>query len=119
MNVTAELNFTSLAQSINNLISSSQSLDHQKATALRKLHSILPKPPHAQSKIQRFFHKMLVRLHLRSCKGSSSLPPKEIKKVLEEIRGINKKLQGFESGFISEEGLKVSPSCVGQRGVVD
>jgi len=38
------------------------------------------------------------------------LPPikriKEIKEVLAEIRGINKKLQGFESGFISEDGLK-------------
>ena len=32
---------------------------------------------------------------------------KEIKKVLLEIRGINKKLKGFEGGFISEEGIKV------------
>jgi len=33
---------------------------------------------------------------------------KEIKKVLLEIRGINQKLKGFEGGFISEEGIKVS-----------
>lgn len=33
---------------------------------------------------------------------------KEIKQVLEEIRAINKKLQAFEGGFISEEGIKVS-----------
>lgn len=46
------------------------------------------------------------------------MPPlkniKEIKKVLEEIRSVNKKKQGFEGGFISEEGIKVSkdPSYV-------
>lgn len=39
------------------------------------------------------------------------IPPKklkEIKKVLEEIRSINKRLQSFESGFISEDGIKVN-----------
>jgi hypothetical protein len=43
------------------------------------------------------------------------MPPlkniKEIKKVLEEIRSVNKKKQGFEGGFISEEGIKVSKQC--------
>jgi hypothetical protein len=34
----------------------------------------------------------------------------EIKAVLKEIRAINKKLQGFEGGFISEEGIMVSRS---------
>ena len=38
---------------------------------------------------------------------------KEIKAVLKEIRGINRKLQGFEGGFISEDGLKVSESSDG------
>jgi hypothetical protein len=33
---------------------------------------------------------------------------KEIKRLLEEIRLINKKKQGFEGGFITEEGIKVS-----------
>jgi hypothetical protein len=38
---------------------------------------------------------------------------KEVKKVLEEIRTINKKRQGFESGFISEEGIKAGHAgCV-------
>lgn len=38
---------------------------------------------------------------------------KEIRKVLEEIRGINKRLQSFESGFISEKGIKVRLSIGG------
>lgn len=33
---------------------------------------------------------------------------KEIAAVLKEIRGINQKVRGFEGGFISEEGIKVS-----------
>ena len=32
---------------------------------------------------------------------------KEIKKILLAIRAINKKKQGFEGGFITEEGIKV------------
>ena len=40
------------------------------------------------------------------------MPPmkhvKEIKKVLLQIRKINMKLKGYEKGFISEEGIKVS-----------
>jgi N-acetylated-alpha-linked acidic dipeptidase len=38
------------------------------------------------------------------------IPPKkkkEIQELVKEIRGINKKLQYFEGGFISEEGIKV------------
>jgi hypothetical protein len=38
------------------------------------------------------------------------IPPKkkkEIQALVKEIRGINKKLQYFEGGFISEEGIKV------------
>lgn len=37
---------------------------------------------------------------------------KEIKKLLGEIREINKKKQSFESGFITEEGIKVSSTSL-------
>lgn len=43
--------------------------------------------------------------------GPPHLPKKKveaIKKVLAELRAGNKKRQGFEGGFISEEGIKVS-----------
>ncbi|ORY34010.1 hypothetical protein BCR39DRAFT_518112 [Naematelia encephala] len=128
------LDLTSLGESIDNLIAASLSLDAKKEVALERLHKLLPNPHHYRRGLFRSIARKWWQL--RSSFGSSkaqsrlatmdswipvdnqgarfphlpipNIPKKirEIKAVLKEIREINKKLQGFEGGFISTEGIK-------------
>ena len=132
----ADLNLTALETSIKSLVSTSESLDEEKVVALTKLRKLLPKPKHGLfSRFRRGLwrvrarcgsHKSLQSLQQMDLWQEPSMeeqvgealdrkphmPPikniKEIKKVLLQIREINMKLKGFEGGFISEEGIKVS-----------
>lgn len=114
---------------------SSHELDSETVKAVEKLHKLLPKHPKLSltERLSRAFsfggscHQPQIGQmelwendneslglfpHLPHAPHLPHLPDlkniKEVKKVLEEIRVINKKRQGFESGFISEEGIKVS-----------
>ncbi|WVF71481.1 hypothetical protein IAT40_006287 [Kwoniella sp. CBS 6097] len=125
-----KINLDSLASSIRSAQSASAKLDEQRAKALEKLQKLLPKPKHFKPT---FWQRLAAafecshasreekNLHLPTwddeqeavigmTKEWPNLPSssklKEIKKVLKEIRGINKKLQHFEHGFISEHGIE-------------
>ena len=59
--------------------------------------------------------------HLPASRDLPLLNPKvlpKLSKVMDEIRGINKKLQFFEGGFISEEGIKVSRGFLYKSGKI-
>jgi len=130
-----EVDFKPLAESIKSLVHSSHALDSETVKAVDKLHKLLPKHPKLSlaERLTKTFslgsgchqprisqmelwedddgEKRELFPHLPHAPHVPHLPDlknlKEIKKVLEEIRTINKKRQGFESGFISEEGIKV------------
>lgn len=120
-----KLDLNQLDKAIQTAINASRDLDKQAERAIEKLRKLLPKHPHFSwsQKIYRFFtrfggcHGHSDKMELLSDDNHSPRSPpsfplptlghvKEIKKVLEEIRVINKKKQGFEGGFISEEGIK-------------
>lgn len=131
---TLEIDFEPLADAIEAAQTASGELDKQRHKALKKLHKLIGKPAHGKYGI---FKTMLrgcgwrveegkeVDYSLQTWEkgpkeGISSFPHprlpfplptpgriREIKKVLKEIRIINRKLQNFESGFLSQDGLKV------------
>jgi len=123
--VTQDLNFEPLEQSIKELVHASRHLDREAESALRKLRKVLPKHPHL-SLSDRLAAKFA---STGGCHGQVSMGQmelwdqdspartttqipqlkgmKEVRNILLEIRGINKKKQGFEGGFITEEGIKV------------
>ncbi|AAW40887.2 protein-vacuolar targeting-related protein, putative [Cryptococcus deneoformans JEC21] len=130
---TLEIDFEPLADAIEAAQTASGELDKQRHKALKKLHKLIGKPAHGKYGI---FKTMLrgcgwrveegkeVDYSLQTWEegpkeGISSFPHprlpfplptpgriREIKKVLKEIRIINRKLQNFESGFLSQDGLK-------------
>ncbi|WRT66400.1 uncharacterized protein IL334_003356 [Kwoniella shivajii] len=128
------INFSTLSKSIESIQESSIKLDTERVEVLEKLRKLLPKPKSEKKRsfISRLFNKKcsshnqedldiqiqtwesaerteleLPRLpHLPIPRLPSPDKIKEIKKVLGEIRVINKKLQKFEYGFISTDGLK-------------
>ena len=121
-----KLDLNQLDKAIQTAINASKDVDKQAERAVERLRKLLPKHPHfsLSQKVSRFFtrfggcHGQSDKMELWSDETHSTrfhpsvpLPNlghvKEIKKVLEEIRVINKKKQGFEGGFISEEGIKV------------
>lgn len=122
-NVIHELNFEPLEKSIKTLVHASEHVDEQAESALKKLRKVLPKHPHL-SLSERLAAKFSSTggchgqtadsMQLWDQPSSSVAVPepqlkgmKEIKKILLAIRAINKKKQGFEGGFITEEGIKV------------
>ncbi|OCF36828.1 membrane protein [Kwoniella heveanensis BCC8398] len=128
-NFSNKINLDSLASSIKSVQSASATLDEQRAKALEKLRKLLPKPKHFKPSFWQRLAPSLSCAHASAEMQGAQLPTwddkqedvgavvkewprlpspsklKEIKKVLKEIRSINKKLQHFEHGFISEEGI--------------
>lgn len=120
-----------LGEAIQTLGKASRELDIKAEKAIEKLIKLLPKrPKHKKGAFGRWLggwkgcgshdgeEAGLSGIELwsdsadtRSIKHGHEIPPmknmKKIKEVLKEIRAINKKKQGFEGGFISEEGIKV------------
>ncbi|KAK6910065.1 membrane protein [Kwoniella mangroviensis CBS 10435] len=116
------INFDALELSIESVGKASTKLDKEKKELVEKLRKLLPKPKfelNGPSFVSRIFGKgcnhhqdvdaediKLPIPHLPIPKIPSPHKLKEIKEVLKEIRVVNKKLQHFEYGFISEKGLK-------------
>ena len=127
LNFTGQVNLESLRQSISTAISASEELDAKVERTLSRLRKLLPKRPH-RSLMGKLTRHLAFLEH--GCHGGARnmevwsedseqfpsvrpphFPPvknhKAIEKLLKEIRVINKKKQGFEGGFISEDGIKV------------
>ncbi|OXM82196.1 membrane protein [Cryptococcus neoformans Bt63] len=130
---TLEIDFKPLADAIKAAQTASGELDKQRHKVLKKLHKLIGKPEHGKDGI---FKTILRGCGWRAEEGKevdyslqtweegpkegiSAFPHprlpfplptprriREIKNVLKEIRIINKKLQNFESGFLSQDGLK-------------
>ncbi|WVW83943.1 hypothetical protein I302_105966 [Kwoniella bestiolae CBS 10118] len=130
------INFEALSLSIKSVTKASHKLDAERKELIEKLRKLLPKPkpqhgqaswfgkschsdhePSGQGQIQTWeksqsgeqasgFGGHFPFPHLPIPKLPSPEKLKEIKKVLKEVRVVNKKLQHFEYGFISEKGLK-------------
>ncbi|KAK1922840.1 hypothetical protein DB88DRAFT_492893 [Papiliotrema laurentii] len=126
LNFTGQVNLESLRQSISTAISASEELDAKVERTLSRLRKLLPKRPH-RSLMGKLTRHLAFLEH--GCHGAARnmevwsedseqfpsvrplhFPPvknhKAIEKLLKEIRVINKKKQGFEGGFISEDGIK-------------
>ncbi len=99
----SSLNFTLLSNAINNVQYAASQLDVKTHAALQKLKELVPKRwENGQgctggSSLKRAWRKLkaLVMCHGKGHEGGKM---KEIKKLLMEIRQINGKLSGFESG---------------------
>ncbi|WVR07065.1 hypothetical protein IAU60_004104 [Kwoniella sp. DSM 27419] len=123
------VHLNSLASSIRNAQDASAKLDEERVRVLSKLRKLLPKPKHSKPSWRERLMSSISCSHHGDNMGRmatwddevsaikrvdvlslDSIPDakkaKEIKKVLLEIRAINKKLQHFEQGFISKEGIK-------------
>ena len=106
-----KIDFAPLAKSIKTLVEASTELEEEAAHQVKKLHKLLPFPRHHAT--WRSLFQSCARTFARSNDEEEEgiriphLPDfKKIKKTLAKIHEINKKLQNFEGGFISEEGIK-------------
>ncbi|KIR33868.1 membrane protein [Cryptococcus deuterogattii MMRL2647] len=129
---TSEIDFEPLADAIKAAQTASGKLDKRRHKALKKLHKLMRKLEHGKSGIVKTMLRGCgwtaggkeVEYNLQTWEegpkeGIFPFPhPKlpfpfptprkyrEINSILKEIRVINKKLQNFECGFLSEDGLK-------------
>ncbi|KIR25712.1 membrane protein [Cryptococcus deuterogattii LA55] len=129
---TSEIDFEPLADAIKAAQTASGKLDKRRHKALKKLHKLMRKLEHGKSGIVKTMLRGCgwtaggkeVEYNLQTWEegpkeGIFPFPhPKlpfpfptprkyrEINSILKEIRIINKKLQNFECGFLSEDGLK-------------
>ena len=125
LDYSSSLKLDDLKSSISHLVTASTDLDAKAHSALKKLHSMLPKPPKRPSlwsRLKEYFHPhkatgiplfsdtdSTARTTHAGTWGRMTMPNDNAKKVgelLKVLRGVNKKRAEFESGFISEEGLK-------------
>ncbi|KAK4687379.1 N-acetylated-alpha-linked acidic dipeptidase, partial [Tremellales sp. Uapishka_1] len=110
-----DIDFKNLSSSIEHLTHVSSKLDDEKVAVVEKLRKLLPRPHRSwmgrfRSRGCRQEEDLSLEERLTRLPQMPALPSsrkmREIKKVLEEVRVINKKVQSFEWGFISEEGIK-------------
>ncbi len=108
----AQVNLTTLCHAVENVQAAATDLDEEKHAALKKLAKLVPHPTPRHSKGCRgsvlrralFRVKRLLGMHSHDHKHRSPmphLPPKKLKqirKVLFQLKDINKKLAKFESG---------------------
>lgn len=130
---TSEIDFEPLAEAIKAAQTASGKLDKRRHKALKRLHKLMRKLEHGKGGIVKTMLRGCgwrtggkeVEYNLQTWEegpkeGIFPFPhPKlpfplptprkyrEINNILKEIRIINKKLQNFECGFLSEDGLKV------------
>jgi N-acetylated-alpha-linked acidic dipeptidase len=122
----ATLDLDSLSQAISQLKTASAKYDTHRVDLLHKLHDILHKRSsfparwhQFKSILDRIWNGTPTRalvtwdstpeeIYYAEEKAPTSLPPhkrKQLRKVLQDIRAVNRRLRAFESGFIGEQGI--------------
>lgn len=100
-NLDGDVDFGHLANAIKDVHAAATDLHHEAEEALKKLHKLIPHspPPHGRpSSLRRAMRRLQRFAGGQSCHSGPGQHREEVKKVLKQLKKINAKLSGFESG---------------------
>lgn len=109
LNLTSELDFSSLRRSIKALQAASLRLDQDKLFAERQLHHVCRKRQHIS--IRRRMWSNLRKALGGQGDGENHSAQSRCTRALNRVKRANTKLASFERGFTSEEGIKGREWC--------